>query len=110
MSLIQPRRVLPDWQGRVSGSSRTDFPTKASLIRPLIPQENGGNFYDMRVRIWHKNYAVPACTFPVPPLPPSPLQGYHITSKWIGFERINRPRYLSLNITGKPLELPLCFV
>jgi hypothetical protein len=58
--------------------------------------------------VQHKNNAVPAYTFPVPPLPPLALERDDISTEGSNFELVNGPSNPSLDITGKTFELTLC--
>ena len=80
-------------------------PGGASTIRPLIPQENRGNLDDPFGMVRHKNNAVPAYAFPVPPLPPSPLEWDHIPAQGIVPHLSQAFTDEGLLILGKPTEL-----
>jgi hypothetical protein len=56
----------------------------------------------------HKNDAVPAYAFPVPPLPLPALQRDNISAKGISFELINGPSNPSLDVTGKTSKVTFC--
>jgi hypothetical protein len=58
--------------------------------------------------VQHKNNAVPAYAFPVPPLPSPALEGEDVSTEGIGFELVNSPSNPSLDIAGKTLQLTLC--
>jgi hypothetical protein len=66
-----------------TSGTHTKEPEKILPIRPLIPEEDGGNFNYVGVMVGNKNNAVPSNAFPVPPLPLSAFERNHIPTERI---------------------------
>jgi hypothetical protein len=93
----------------VQGGVLADSEKRGELpVRLLVTEENRRYRYDAICMVRHKNDAVPAYAFPVPPLPSPALERDDISAEGINFELINSPSNPSLDITGKPCELTLC--
>src|SRR5215831_7769675 len=70
--------------------SRTDRRAEGDMVRdvssticPLVSQENRRDLDHVRCVVHHENDAIAAYSFPVSPSPASPLEGNHISAKWI---------------------------
>jgi hypothetical protein len=59
--------------------------------------------------MWHKNNAVSAYTFPIPPSP-SAFERDDISSEWIVLEAVDRPGYPLPDIPGQTFQVPFRFV
>jgi hypothetical protein len=74
----------------------------------LVPEQNGGDLNDMLRVVRYKNDAVPAYTFPIPPLPALAFKRDDISAKGISFKLVNGPSNPSLDMTRKTCELTFC--
>jgi hypothetical protein len=79
-------------------------------IRLLIPQEDCGNLNTAGAMVRHKDNAVPANTFPVPPSPLPAPEWDDVTAEGVGFEFVNGSSDARLDITRQPPQLPLGFI
>jgi hypothetical protein len=76
----------------------------------FVTEENSRNLDDAFCVLQQKNDAVPAYSFPVPPLPASAFEGNDIPAKGIGFEIVDGTCNAPLDLVRKTFELSLCLV
>jgi hypothetical protein len=107
------RRRVPHLRWNTN-RAREKIPQRLSVyqewlpVRLLVTEENGRYLHDAFCMVQHKNNAVPAYAFPVPPLPSPALERDDIAAEGINFELVNGPSNPGLDITGKTCELTLC--
>ena len=90
---IVPRLVIISPQG------------KWLAVRLLVPKKNGRYLDDVLRVVGHKNNAVPAYAFPVPPLPSPALERNDITAKRIITHLPQSFTDKCLLILGQPAKL-----